>query len=175
MQDCVGHSCTLVPSYVVSFRGVCSVSFVSSLDFVCVCVWNSAIFGNGWHAWMGLGDIFGFFQFGGVCPSGWTHTLYVTHATGTPMHDLVRNGLALSPLLSPYCYLPNENTDTRYFCFCGPLHSSAVLFYLLPFGPSQYSVSFSFSPFFIYLFFGRTTTSASVDNVPAPISRACWM
>lgn len=71
---------------------------------------------------MGLGDIFGFFAFGGVCPGGWAHTLYVTHATGTPMHDLVRNGLALSPLLSPYCYLPNENTDTRYFCFCGPLH-----------------------------------------------------
>lgn len=129
MQDCVGHSCTLVPSDVVPFCGFCSVSFVSSLDFVRVCVWNSAILGNGWHAWMGLGDIFGFFQFGGVCPSGWARTLYVTHATGTPMHDLVRNGLALSPLLSPYCYLPNENTDTRYFCFCGPLHFSAVLFF----------------------------------------------
>lgn len=121
---------------------------------LCARVWNSAIFGNGWHAWMGLGDIFGFFQFGGVCPSGWAHTLYVTHATGTPMHDLVRNGIALSPLLSPYCYLPNENTDTRYFCFCGPLHFSAVLFHLLPFGPSQYYVSFSFSPFYFIYFFG---------------------
>lgn len=96
---------------------------------LCACVWNCAIFGDGWHAWMGLGDIFGFFPFGGVCPGGWPHTLYVTHATGTPMHDLVRNGLALSPLLSPYCYLPNENTDTRYFCFCGPLLFSAVLFF----------------------------------------------
>lgn len=146
-------------------------------SFVCACVWTSAIFGNGWHARMGLGDIFGSFQFGGVRPAGWAHAPYVTHATGTPMHDLVRNGLALSPLIV-ICQMKIQILgifvsvglfilQLSFFCFC-------FFFLLLAIWTEPILVSFSFSPFIGLFLLGRTTTSASVDNVPAPVSRACW-
>lgn len=82
--------CLNLVLFVDLFSLICFLSF----HFVSVRVWNNAIFGNEWHAWMGLGDIFGLYWFSGVCPSGCGHTsIHVTHAIATPMHVRVRNGL----------------------------------------------------------------------------------
>lgn len=82
---------------------------------MCVCVWNNAIFGNGWHAWTGLGDIFfnciGYLvsaQMDGGAP------VHVTHAVATPMHVRVRNGLPFHLCCSVRTFLKNKR---RYIFF----------------------------------------------------------
>lgn len=83
----------------VLFVDLFSLTCFLSFNFVSVCVWNNAIFGNGWHAWMGLGDIFGLYWFFGVCPCGWGRTC-ICHSCHSHTHACpCEEWAALSPLL----------------------------------------------------------------------------
>lgn len=59
-------------------------------DFVCL---EQCYIGNGWHAWMGLGDIWDCISFLVTAQEDGGAPVYVTHAIATPMHVCVRNGL----------------------------------------------------------------------------------
>lgn len=98
----VEHSCTLVLSMLFGRSSFCGfVQFYLFFPLIlCVCVWINAIFGNEWHAWMGLGDIFfGLYWFSGVCPSGWGRTC-ICHSCHSHTHACpCEEWAALSPLL----------------------------------------------------------------------------
>lgn len=87
--------CSDLVLFVDLFSFICFLSF----DYVRVCVWNNAIFGNERHAWTGLGDIFGLYWFPGVCPSGWGRTC-ICHSCHSHTHACpCEEWAALSPLL----------------------------------------------------------------------------
>lgn len=72
--------CSDLVLFVDLFSFICFISFL----FVRVCL-KQCYIGNEWHAWMGLGDIFGLYWFSGDCPSGCGRT-YICHSCHSHTH-----------------------------------------------------------------------------------------